>query len=142
MQGFVGDAGVYIRSMASRGELGGLARAAEDVCSVMEAAGREVVVIETVGVGQAEVDVSRLADVTVLVLTPGMGDAVQSLKAGVMETADVFVVNKSDCDGAELVEASLTELGGIGGSAVPVVRTVATTGDGVAELDGGGVGGL
>jgi LAO/AO transport system kinase len=134
MQGFAGDTGVFFRSMASRGALGGLARAAEDVCAVMEAAGREVVVIETVGVGQAEVDVARLADVTVLVLVPGMGDDVQSLKAGVMETADVFVVNKSDRDGAELMEAGVREMLGLSGKDVPVVRTVATTGDGVAEL--------
>ena len=136
MQGFAGDTGVFFRSMASRGALGGLARAAEDVCVVMEAAGREVVVIETVGVGQAEVDVAGLADVTVLVLVPGMGDEVQSLKAGVMETADVFVVNKSDRDGAELVEAGVREMLGLSGKDVPVVRTVATTGDGVAELMG------
>jgi LAO/AO transport system kinase len=136
MQGFAGDTGVFFRSMASRGALGGLARAAEDVCVVMEAAGREVVVIETVGVGQAEVEVAGLADVTVLVLVPGMGDEVQSLKAGVMETADVFVVNKSDREGAELVEAGISELQGLSesGKGVPVVRTVATTGAGVVEL--------
>ncbi len=132
MQGFAGDTGVYIRSMASRGMTGGLARAAEDVCEVMEAAGREVLLIETVGVGQAEVEVAGLADVTVLVLMPGMGDEVQSLKAGVMEMADVFVVNKSDREGADLVEASLLET--FGERAVPVVRTIATTGGGVAEF--------
>src|ERR1700730_5432083 len=87
MQGFAGDAGVYIRSMASRGAMGGIARAAADVCTVMEAAGRGTILIETVGVGQDEVDVIGLADVTVLVLVPGMGDEVQSLKAGLMEVA-------------------------------------------------------
>jgi LAO/AO transport system kinase len=138
MQGFAGDAGVYIRSMASRGAMGGVARAAADVCTVMEAAGRGTILIETVGVGQDEVDVIGLADVTVLVLVPGMGDEVQSLKAGVMEVADVFVVNKSDRGGAELVEQEIVAMQGLvaqrGGWVPPVVRTVATTGEGVGEL--------
>jgi GTPase len=162
MQGFVGDDGVFIRSMASRGALGGVARAVEDVCVVMEAAGRERVLIETVGVGQDEVGVIGVADVTVLVLVPGMGDEVQSLKAGVMEVADIFVVNKSDRGGAELVEQEILAMQGLvqratveekqvsplraarsgrnddvsgGGEWVaPVVRTVATTGEGVGEL--------
>jgi LAO/AO transport system kinase len=129
---------VFIRSMASRGAMGGVARAAADVCSVMEAAGRQTIVIETVGVGQDEVDVIGLADVTVLVLVPGMGDEVQSLKAGVMEVADVFVVNKSDRGGAELVEQEIVAMQGLvaeqGGWVPPVVRTVATTGEGVQEL--------
>jgi LAO/AO transport system kinase len=138
MQGFAGDDGVYIRSMASRGEMGGLAKAAADVCAVIEAAGRETILIETVGVGQDEVAVIGLADVTVLVLVPGMGDEVQSLKAGVMEVADVFVVNKSDRGGAELVELEIVAMQGLvaerGGWTPPVVRTVATTGEGVQEL--------
>jgi LAO/AO transport system kinase len=138
MQGFAGDAGVYIRSMASRGAMGGVARAAADVCTVMEAAGREAVLIETVGVGQDEVDVIGLADVTVLVLVPGMGDEVQSLKAGVMEVADIFVVNKSDRGGAELVEQEIIAMQGLVEEGVswvpPVVKTVATTGAGVPEL--------
>ncbi len=138
MQGFAGDAGVYIRSLASRGALGGLARAAADVCSVIEAAGRQTILIETVGVGQDEVEVVGLADVTVLVLVPGMGDEVQSLKAGVMEVADIFVVNKSDRGGAELVEGEILAMQGLaaehGGWVPPVVRTVASTGEGVAEL--------
>jgi LAO/AO transport system kinase len=138
MQGFAGDSGVYIRSMASRGEMGGLARAAADVCSVIEAAGRQTILIETVGVGQDEVEVVGLADVTVLVLVPGMGDEVQSLKAGVMEVADVFVVNKSDRGGAELVEGEILAMQSLGGEhggwVPPVVRTVATTGEGVKEL--------
>jgi len=133
-----GDAGVYIRSMASRGAMGGVARAAADVCTVMEAAGRGTILIETVGVGQDEVDVIGLADVTVLVLVPGMGDEVQSLKAGVMEVADVFVVNKSDRGGAELVEQEIVAMQGLvaerGGWIPPVIRTVATTGEGVEEL--------
>jgi LAO/AO transport system kinase len=138
MQGFVGDEGVYIRSMASRGAMGGVAKGAADVCTVMEAAGRRTVLIETVGVGQDEVDVIGLADVTVLVLVPGMGDEVQSLKAGVMEVADIFVVNKSDRGGAELMEQEIVAMQGLaaerGGWVPPVVRTVATTGDGVQEL--------
>jgi LAO/AO transport system kinase len=138
MQGFAGDAGVYIRSMASRGAMGGVARAAADVCTVMDAAGRGTILIETVGVGQDEVDVIGLADVTVLVLVPGMGDEVQSLKAGVMEVADIFVVNKSDRGGAELVEQEIVAMQGLaaesGGWVPPVVRTVATTGEGVEEL--------
>jgi len=138
MQGFEGDAGVFIRSMASRGAMGGVAKAAADVCSVMEAAGRGTILIETVGVGQDEVEVVGVADVTVLVLVPGMGDEVQSLKAGVMEVADVFVVNKSDAGGAERVEAEILAMQGLGvareGWVPPVVRTVATSGEGVAEL--------
>nr|WP_183792251.1 methylmalonyl Co-A mutase-associated GTPase MeaB [Edaphobacter lichenicola] len=138
MQDFAGDDGVFIRSMASRGAMGGVARAAADVCSVMEAAGRQTIVIETVGVGQDEVDVIGLADVTVLVLVPGMGDEVQSLKAGVMEVAEVFVVNKSDRGGAELVEQEIVAMQalavGEGEWVPPVVRTVATTGEGVKEL--------
>jgi LAO/AO transport system kinase len=138
MQGFAGDDGVYIRSMASRGAMGGLARAAADVCTVMEAAGRETILIETVGVGQDEVDVIGLAHVTVLVLVPGMGDEVQSLKAGVMEVADIFVVNKSDRGGAELVEQEIVAMQTLAGERSgwlpPVVRTVATTGEGIPEL--------
>ena len=138
MQGFAGDDGVYIRSMASRGAMGGVARAAADVCTVIEAAGWQTILIETVGVGQDEVDVIGLADVTVLVLVPGMGDEVQSLKAGVMEVADIFVVNKSDRGGAELVEQEIVAMQGLatghGGWVPPVVRTVATAGEGVQEL--------
>jgi LAO/AO transport system kinase len=138
MQGFAGDEGVYIRSMASRGAKGGLASAAADVCAVMAAAGRQVVLIETMGVGQDEVEVAGLADVTVLVLVPGMGDEVQSLKAGVMEVADIFVVNKSDREGAERVEAEILAMQGLAADCdvwiSPVVRTVATSGAGVSEL--------
>jgi LAO/AO transport system kinase len=138
MQGFADDPGVFIRSMASRGAMGGVARAAADVCTVMEAAGRGTVLIETVGVGQDEVEVIGLADVTVLMLVPGMGDEVQSLKAGVMEVADIFVVNKSDRGGAELVEQEIVAMQGLAGKhegwVPPVVRTVATTGEGVGEL--------
>ena len=138
MQGFAGDEGVYIRSMASRGAMGGIAQAAEEVCAVMEAAGRGTVLIETVGVGQDEVDVVRIADVTVLVLVPGMGDEVQSLKAGVMEVADIFVVNKSDKEGAELVEAEIRRDAGAGGARGGVG---AAGGDDGGD-DGGGGGGV
>lgn len=138
MQGFAGDDGVYIRSMASRGAMGGVARTAADVCTVMEAAGRQTILIETVGVGQDEVEVVKLADVTVVVLVPGMGDEVQSLKAGVMEVADIFVVNKSDRGGAELVEQEIVAMQALtpqhSGWVPPIVRTVATTGEGVREL--------
>jgi LAO/AO transport system kinase len=137
MNGFAGDEGVYIRSMASRGAVGGVARGVKDVCAVMEAAGLGPVVIETVGVGQDEVEIAQLAEVTVLVLTPGMGDEVQSLKAGVMEIADIYVVNKSDLPGADAVEREIVAMQGLGehGAWVaPVVRTVAQTGEGVGEL--------
>ena len=138
MRGFVGDPGVFVRSMASRGTLGGLAKTAANVCTVMEAAGFGTILIETVGVGQDEVGIASLADVTVLVLVPGMGDDVQSLKAGVMEVADIFVVNKSDLPGADRVEAEILAMQGLGahseGWLPPVVRTVASTGQGVGEL--------
>ncbi|WP_242617818.1 methylmalonyl Co-A mutase-associated GTPase MeaB [Edaphobacter modestus] len=138
MQEPVGDAGIYVRSMASRGAVGGVARAVRDVCDVMEASGRGKILIETVGVGQDEVEIARLADVTVLVLVPGMGDDVQSLKAGLMEIADVFVVNKSDREGAERVVAEIVGMQGLAsvpGERVPaVVQTVATTGEGVEKL--------
>lgn len=138
MQGFAGDSGVFVRSMASRGAMGGLARGVSDVCTVIEAAGFGTILIETVGVGQDEVSVAGLADVTLLVLVPGMGDDVQSLKAGVMEVADIFVVNKSDLSGADRVEAEILAMQGLGahdgGWLPPVVRTVASTAEGVGEL--------
>src|SRR6266853_4318148 len=96
MQDHHADPGIYIRSMATRGSLGGLARATADVATVLDASGRDLVMIETVGVGQDEVDIVRLADVTIVILVPGMGDDVQTIKAGIMEIADIFVVNKSD----------------------------------------------
>jgi LAO/AO transport system kinase len=138
MQGFAGDEGVYFRSMASRGGTGGLAAAAADVCALMEAAGREVVLIETVGAGQDEVAVAQVADVVLVVLVPGMGDEVQSLKAGMMEIADIFAINKADTSGAERMEAEIRAMQGLGQDhgawVAPVVSTVATTGVGVAAL--------
>ena len=110
MQRHHADPGIYIRSMATRGSLGGLASTTADVASVLDASGRDVVLIETVGVGQDEVDIVRLADVTLVILVPGMGDDVQSIKAGIMEIADIFVVNKSDRDGADRVEREIRAL--------------------------------
>jgi LAO/AO transport system kinase len=101
------DAGIFIRSMATRGSLGGLASTTADVATVLDASGRDIVMIETVGVGQDEVDIVRLADVTIVVLVPGMGDDVQTIKAGIMEIADIFVINKADRDGAERVEREI-----------------------------------
>ena len=141
MQGFAGDEGVYIRSLASRGAKGGLAKAADGVCAVMEAAGKQIILIETMGVGQDEIDVVRIADVTVLVLVPGMGDDVQSLKAGIMEAVDIYVVNKADCEGADRVTAQLEELHGFGLATgqkemrpIPILKTAANSGSGVAAL--------
>jgi len=138
-QGFADDSCFYARSMATRGALGGLARATADVASVVEASGKDLILIETVGVGQDEVDIVRLADMSLVVLVPGMGDDVQSLKAGVLEIADVFVINKSDRDGAERLESELITMQSLGhGLALrwvsPVVRTVGSTGMGIAEL--------
>lgn len=138
MRGFAGDSGVFVRSMASRGALGGLAKSAAGVCTLMEAAGLGTIIIETVGVGQDEVGIAALADVTVLVLVPGMGDDVQSLKAGVMEIADIFVVNKSDLPGADRVETEILAMQGLGAHdehwLPPVVRTIASSGEGVEAL--------
>lgn len=138
MQDHFSDPGIYIRSMATRGSLGGLARATADVSLVLDASGRDIVMIETVGVGQDEVDIVRVADVTVVILVPGMGDDVQSIKAGIMEIADVFVINKSDHEGAERVEKEIRALQSIAGRkdgwTPPIVKTVATEGAGVKEL--------
>jgi LAO/AO transport system kinase len=140
MQQHEGDAGVYVRSMATRGFLGGLSRATADVATVLEASGKDVLLIETVGVGQDEIDIVRLADVTLVMLVPGMGDDVQSIKAGIMEIANIFVVNKSDREGADRVEReirsmqSLTSKHGANDWIPPVMRTVASEGTGVLEL--------
>jgi LAO/AO transport system kinase len=138
MQEPVADDGFYIRSMATRGSLGGLAGTTADVAQVIEASKRDVVLIETVGVGQDEVEVVRLADVTVVVLVPGMGDDVQSLKAGVMEIADIFAVNKADRDGADRIEKEIRAMQSLAGThdawLVPVVKTVGTTGEGIEAL--------
>ena len=138
MQEHFADPGIYIRSMATRGSLGGLARTTADVASVLDASGRDVILIETVGVGQDEIDIVRLADITVVILVPGMGDDVQTIKAGIMEIADIFVINKSDRDGAERVEREIRALQSLAtrhdGWTPPIVKTVASEGTGVEEL--------
>ncbi len=138
MQEHFSDPGIYIRSMATRGSLGGLARTTADVTTVLDASGRDLIMIETVGVGQDEVDIVRLAEVTILILVPGMGDDVQTIKAGIMEIADIFVINKSDRDGAENVEREIRTLQSLAirsdGWTPPIVKTVASEGTGIAEL--------
>ena len=139
MQSHSADDGVFIRSMATRGHLGGLARATGDAALVLDAAGKEIVIIETVGVGQDEVDIIRTADVSIVTLVPGTGDDVQALKAGIMEIADIFVVNKADREGADrLVSSVETNLAlhayASGEWRPPIVKTVATTGAGIPEL--------
>jgi LAO/AO transport system kinase len=134
-----GDEGVFIRSMATRGHLGGLARATSDVALVLDAAGKDVVVIETVGVGQDEVDIVRMADISIVVLVPGTGDEVQALKAGIMEIADIFVVNKADRDGADRLVQSVSAMLALhtfepGDWRPPILKTEATTGVGVQQL--------
>jgi LAO/AO transport system kinase len=138
MQEHFSDPGIYIRSMATRGALGGLARTTADVSMVLDASGRDIVMIETVGVGQDEVDIVRVADITVVILVPGMGDDVQSIKAGIIEIADIFVINKSDHEGAERVEREIRALQSLAIRAdkwtPPIVKTVATEGKGITEL--------
>ena len=139
MQGHAADEGVFIRSMATRGHLGGLARATGDAALVLDAAGLKTIIIETVGVGQDEVDIIRTADVSIVTLVPGTGDDVQALKAGIMEIADIFVVNKADHDAVDrLVAAIESNLSlqsyGTDEWRPPILKTIATTGAGVAEL--------
>jgi LAO/AO transport system kinase len=138
MQENLGDPGLYVRSMATRGSLGGLARTTADVAAVIEAGGKDVILIETVGVGQDEIDIVRLSDVTIVVLVPGMGDDVQSLKAGIMEIADLFVVNKADREGADRVEKEVRAMQSLaveqGGWVPPVMKTIASTGEGIDRL--------
>ncbi|HUI49008.1 MAG TPA: methylmalonyl Co-A mutase-associated GTPase MeaB [Acidimicrobiia bacterium] len=137
MQSHTNDPGVFIRSMASRGHLGGLALAAPQAARVLDAAGKRWIVIETVGVGQVEVEIADHTDTTVVVVNPGWGDAVQTAKAGLLEIADVFVVNKADRPGAAEAQADLAgmlELSSRRSWIPPIVQTVATTGDGIDEL--------
>ena len=139
MQAHAGDAGVFIRSMATRGHLGGLARATSEVALVLDAAGKDVVLIETVGVGQDEVDIVRTADISIVMTVPGSGDEVQALKAGIMEIADIFVVNKADREGADRAVASIEALLSLQTFAAgewrpPILKTEATGGKGVPEL--------
>jgi len=139
MTAHFGDEGVFIRSMATRGHLGGLARATSDVALVLDAAGKDIVMIETVGVGQDEVDIVRTADISVVVLVPGTGDEVQALKAGIMEIADIFVVNKADREGADRLAQSVAAMLALGTFKPddwrpPILKTEATSGAGVPEL--------
>jgi LAO/AO transport system kinase len=143
MQDHAGDTGVYIRSMAARGHLGGLAWATPQALRVLDAAGCDVVLVETVGVGQSELEVASLADTTLVLLAPGMGDGVQAAKAGILEVADVLVVNKADRDGADQTARDLRAMVSLGsphdpagGWRPPIVRTVATRDgdDGIVEL--------
>jgi LAO/AO transport system kinase len=139
MNRHAGDDGVFVRSMATRGHLGGLARTTGDAAVVLDAAGFDVVLIETVGVGQDEVEVAQTADATVVVLVPGTGDDVQAMKAGIMEIADVFVANKADREGidrlVQSIEAALSlQPVAAGDWTTPVLKTEATTGRGVPEL--------
>jgi LAO/AO transport system kinase len=139
MQAHAQDAGVFIRSMATRGQLGGLAHATADAALVLDAAGKDVIAIETVGVGQDEVDIAGAADVSLVVLVPGMGDDVQALKAGVMEIADIFVVNKADREGTDRAVAEIESVlalhqYGDGEWRPPIIRTQATTGQGLDAL--------
>jgi len=139
MQAHASDAGVFIRSMATRGHLGGLAQATDDTVLVLDAAGTNVILVETVGVGQDEVEIVRTADVTIVTLVPGAGDEVQALKAGIMEIADIFVVNKMDREGADRLAASIEAALSLrswaeGEWRPPIVPTQATTGTGVVDL--------
>jgi LAO/AO transport system kinase len=130
MQRHHADPGIFIRSMATRGNLGGLARATADMARLMSAAGRDYVLIETVGVGQDDIEIARVAQVTVVVLVPGMGDDIQAIKSGIMEIAAIFAINKSDHPGAARLEQELRAEG----YACPIVRTVATEGSGIDQL--------
>ncbi len=134
MQQHYSDPGVFIRSMATRGAAGGLAHATSDLAALFDAAGRDVVIIETVGVGQSEIEIARLAQVTILVLVPGAGDDVQAMKSGVMEAADLFVINKADLPGAEKLEQELKMQMHLAGRERPIVKTVASEGKGIAEV--------
>ncbi|HME90735.1 MAG TPA: methylmalonyl Co-A mutase-associated GTPase MeaB [Myxococcaceae bacterium] len=138
MQAHHADSGIFIRSMATRGALGGLANSTAGLVRLFGAAGRDVVIVETVGVGQAEVAVAQLATVTLVVLAPGMGDDVQAFKAGIMEIADIYVINKADHPGAAQVESEIRSLQSVGhradGWIPPIVRTVATDGTGIDAL--------
>jgi LAO/AO transport system kinase len=137
MQRIAADPGIFIRSMATRGALGGLARATQDAIDLLDAAGFDTVIVETVGVGQDEVDVVACVQTCCVVLVPGMGDEIQAIKAGIMEVADVFVINKADRDGADQVERELEAMKSLSAAREwdpPVLRTVAQVGEGVSAL--------
>ena len=133
------DPGVFIRSMAARGHLGGVSRATPQALRVLDAAGLDVILVETVGVGQSEVEIARLADTTIVLLAPGMGDGIQAFKAGILEIGDVFAINKADRDGADQVRRDLRSMISLGERPEgawrpPVIKTVATQGDGAADV--------
>ena len=138
MQSHAGDSGIFVRSMATRGYLGGLAQATGDVALLLDAGGKQVVILETVGVGQGEIEIVRFADCTMVVLVPGMGDDIQNLKAGLMEIGDIFVLNKAEREGAQRFEqqlrATLQMVPERDGWRPPLVRTVASEGQGIADL--------
>jgi LAO/AO transport system kinase len=138
MQSHAGDSGIFIRSMATRGYLGGLTQATGDAALLLDAAGKEIILLETVGVGQGEIEIVRFADCTVVVLTPGMGDDIQNLKAGLMEIADIFVLNKGDREGAQRFEQQLAAILQLvperDGWKPPIVRTIATEGKGIEDF--------
>ena len=139
MQTHASDEGVFIRSMATRGHLGGLARATGDAALVLDAAGKDIIIIETVGVGQDEIDIIRTADVSIVTLVPGTGDDVQALKAGIMEIADIFIVNKADREGADRLASTIEsylslQAYGEADWRPPILKTVATSGQGVPEV--------
>jgi LAO/AO transport system kinase len=137
MQRIAADPGIFIRSMATRGALGGLARATQDAIDLLDAAGFDTVLVETVGVGQDEVDVVACVQTCCVVLVPGMGDDIQAIKAGIMEVADLFVINKADREGADQVEREIEAMKSLAmsqGWDPPVLRTVAQQGEGVPEL--------
>lgn len=138
MQDHAGDAGVFIRSMATRGHLGGLSRSTNDAVDLLDAAGFDPLLVETVGVGQDEVDVVKTADAVVVILVPGMGDDIQALKAGILEIADLFVINKADRQGADRLESDLRYMLSLveapGRPEPPILRTVAVRDEGIEEL--------
>jgi LAO/AO transport system kinase len=138
MQDITSDEGVFVRSMATRGTLGGLTKATADTIKILDAFGKDFIIIETVGVGQDEVDIVRTADTTILISVPGLGDDIQALKAGIMEIADIFVVNKADREGADRVVTELSlmlDLSPVRSAwRPPIVKTVGTLGEGISEL--------
>jgi GTPase len=138
MQSHYNDSGVFIRSMATRGKLGGLARATKDIVSVLDAAGKEIILIETVGVGQDEIEIVKVADISVVVLVPGMGDELQAFKSGIMEIGDIFVINKADRPQVEKIERELEFILSLAvrsdGWKPTIVKTVATQGEGISDL--------
>lgn len=138
MMDLCGLEGVFVRSMATRGALGGLNQSARDVAKIMDAFGKDFIIIETVGVGQDEVEVVKTADLVLVISVPGQGDAIQAIKAGIMEIADIYVVNKADRDGADQVVMDIQSMLELGlertGSPPPILKTIATTGEGVPLL--------